>query len=214
MDVWRTDSANNEQSCTGTVCERAEREGLSADEVELVALIAELRLEQTPEANFEERFVCDLRERIVRDAACCPARFRLFEHLCLFFRRHLLSSGASALGVGALAVGCFSVWPSEERTPTKATASSVVTSGYEESLAGLAPSSVSEVEQCTSIRVGPSASPFYGDDAVMVLGDFPLLLDNGVFASSGKPFSGGGSLLNRPDSTLMPRSVQSSLPSI
>lgn len=215
IDVWRTDSANNEQSCVGTVFERAEREGLGADEAELVALISQLRLEQTPEADFEERFVCDLRDRIVRDAACCPARFRLFEHLCLFFRRHLLSSGASALGVGALAVGCFSVWPSEERTPARtAASSSVMTSGYEESLAGLAPSSVSEVEQCTSIRVGPSASLLYGDDPVMALGDFPLLLDNGVFASSGKPFSGGGSLLNRSDSTLLPRPVPASLPSI
>ena len=216
IDVWRTDSEESEESCMGTARERAAREGLSADESKLVALIAGLRLEQTPEADFEERFACDLRDRIVRDAACCPLRFRLFEHLCLFLRRHRLTYGASALGVGALAVGCFSVWPSEDRTPAVAEAAPTETSsvGYEESLAGLAPSSVSEVERCTSIRVGPSASSLYGDEAGMAFGDFPLLLDNGVFASSERPFTGSGSFLNRSDATSIPKPVSSSLPTV
>ena len=50
-------------------------------EERLVELLVLLREEPVAEADYEERFVQNLRDRIARDAVCCPARTLLWEHI-------------------------------------------------------------------------------------------------------------------------------------
>lgn len=148
--------------------------GETDGETRLVALIAELRLEPTPEADFEERFIYDLHERIVRDAVCCPVRFRLFDHLRQFIARRRVACGASTLGFGALVMGCFALLPEESEPSVTSTAaaaspsaSTKSSSAYEESLAGLAPSRDADVQHCTSISVNRISTSLLNDDSVM-----------------------------------------------
>lgn len=79
-----------------------------AEEQELIVLLRALRVEAAPEAHFEERFLYDFRERLVREAVCRPARMLLWEHLLHaisnFGRRRLLW-GASSFGLGMLCLG-------------------------------------------------------------------------------------------------------------
>lgn len=95
-------------------------------EEQLVALLASLKVEQVEEADFEGRFLEEFHERVAREAVCCPARRHLFSHmaqqLCNFGRGRL-AFGASALGLGVVAVA-FSLYPAE--TGTVDTAASVV----------------------------------------------------------------------------------------
>ena len=77
---------------------------------ELTALLRAMWVESTHEAHFEERFICDFRERVERELVCRPARSVLWEHMVMFLdslgmRRVAL--GASAFGLGALCVGVF-----------------------------------------------------------------------------------------------------------
>ena len=77
-------------------------------EAQLLALLASLKVEATPEANFEERFLYDFHDRIARETVCCPAHQRVWEHLMQFlhnFGKRKLVFGASTLGVGALTMG-------------------------------------------------------------------------------------------------------------
>lgn len=50
-------------------------------EARLVELLVLLRAEPVAEADYEERFVQNLRDRIARDAVCRPARTLLWEHI-------------------------------------------------------------------------------------------------------------------------------------
>lgn len=69
------------------------------EEAEITVLLRTLRIEVTQEANFEERFMYDFRERLAREAVCRPARALLWEHLLHMLtnvgKRRLLWGGAS-----------------------------------------------------------------------------------------------------------------------
>lgn len=95
-------------------------------EEDIIALLGSLKKEPTPEADFEERFLCDFHELIAREAVCTPARTRVWEHLVQLFtgsRHRKWAYGASTLSVGALALGFFAIPGADEETPgrTKAT---------------------------------------------------------------------------------------------
>lgn len=80
------------------------------DYQELRVLLSTLRIEATPEAHFEERFLYDFRERLVREAACRPARMLLWEHLVQVFQNwggRRLILGASSFGIGMLFMGAL-----------------------------------------------------------------------------------------------------------
>lgn len=84
----------------------------SLSETDLVVLLATLRKEATPEANFEERFLYDFHERIAREAVCRPARTLLWEHIRQFLSNlggRKLAYSASTLGAGVLALGLYSM---------------------------------------------------------------------------------------------------------
>lgn len=77
---------------------------------ELIVLLRSLRIEATPEAHFEERFIFDFHERLAHEAVSRSARSLMWEHLL-----HLLSNfggrrlawSLSSFGVGALCMGAF-----------------------------------------------------------------------------------------------------------
>lgn len=80
------------------------------DDQELVVLLRTLRVEATPEAHFEERFLYDFRERLVREAVCRPARTLLWENFLQYLRnfgRRRLAWGASSFGLGVLCLGAL-----------------------------------------------------------------------------------------------------------
>ncbi len=86
--------------------------GEESDAPDLVCLLRTLRVESTPEAQFEERFIYNFRERVEREAVCRSARSIFWEHLRMFLEnvgiRHI-ALGASTFGMGALCVGVL-VW--------------------------------------------------------------------------------------------------------
>lgn len=75
---------------------------------ELIVLLRSLRIEATPEAHFEERFIYDFRERLAHEAVSRSARSLMWEHIL-----HLLNNlggrrlawSLSSFGVGALCMG-------------------------------------------------------------------------------------------------------------
>lgn len=77
-------------------------------EERLVELLVLLREEPVAEADYEERFVQNLRDRIARDAVCCPARTLLWEHIKqrisnISLRKWVWGTGICC-GVGVLGV--------------------------------------------------------------------------------------------------------------
>ncbi len=135
--------------------------GSKVDEGELVALLAALRVEAAPEADFEARFLYDLRERIAREVVCCPARTLLWEHIMQFLtnigRRRRLAFGATACGAFALCSAYFA-WSSGGGTDTHAEAT--LTNRFESTLSALKPGAAKDV---TRISVGnPSSSRTVG----------------------------------------------------
>lgn len=81
---------------------------------DLVCLLRTLRAESTPEAQFEERFIYNFRERVEREAVCRSARSVFWEHLRMFLENvgiGRIALGVSTFGMGALCVGVF-VWRS------------------------------------------------------------------------------------------------------
>lgn len=120
-------------------------------EDELVALLVGLKLEATPEADFESRFLYDLHERIAEEAVCRPARKLLWEHIVQMLSNiggRKIAYGASTLGVSALAVGFFT-WPSPDET-SLVTRPASVASGLEKSMASLKPGTAREFT-CISV---------------------------------------------------------------
>lgn len=122
------------------------------DDGELVALLASLRVEAAPEADFEARFLYDLRERIAREVVCCPARTLLWEHILQFLtnlgRRRRLAFGATACGAFALCSAYFA-WASGGST--EAHAEAALTNRFESTLSALKPGVAKDV---TCISVG------------------------------------------------------------
>lgn len=77
---------------------------------ELIVLLRSLRLEATPEAHFEARFIYDFRERLAREAVCRPARSLMWEHILQLvnnFGGRRLAWSLSSFGVGALCMGAL-----------------------------------------------------------------------------------------------------------
>ncbi len=90
--------------------------GTDLSEDDIVSLLSTLRQEPHPEANFEDRFVHDFRERVARYAVTRPARKVLWEHILLRLTnigKFKWACGATTLGVGVLAAGFLS-WPSDD----------------------------------------------------------------------------------------------------
>lgn len=128
-------------------------------DAQLTQLLATLRVTETPEADFEERFLYDFHERVACAAVVRPARYQLWEHLMQAlanFGRRRIAFGASTLGVGALAMGFFAI-PGEENHPTVAGAA---LSRFDSSITTLTPGLTRDYDNCTSIRVVKAKSPF------------------------------------------------------
>ncbi len=90
--------------------------GTNLTEDDIINLLVELRMEPHPEANFEDRFVHDFKERVATYAVTRPARKVLWEHILLRLTgigKMKWACGATTLGVGVLAVGFLS-WPSDD----------------------------------------------------------------------------------------------------
>ncbi len=99
--------------------------GADDRESELACLLRALRVEPTPEAHFEERFLSDFRERVVRESVCRSARSVLWEHFCMFMGNlgmRRVAWGATTFGLGALCVGVLA-WrvsgPVQQRVHTE-----------------------------------------------------------------------------------------------
>ncbi|MBR3902986.1 MAG: hypothetical protein IKJ29_04930 [Akkermansia sp.] len=128
-------------------------------EEQLVALLATLKVEQVPEADFESRFLAEFHERVARDTVCCTARRRLLSHVLQLvdnFGRGRLAFGASALGLGILAI-CFSLFPAGHGGVE--TAASV---SHERKITPLQqmPALSDDLAECTTIQVVPAQSVF------------------------------------------------------
>ncbi len=137
-------------------------EGIS--DADLTRLLASMKVAPAPEADFEERFLYDLRERLARESVCCSARRLLWDHIVQFltnFGSRKLAYSASTLGLGALAVGFFAL-PGEETTSGSAVAKSPL-SRLERSLAALRPNSGHDVDACTTITICEQKKTPYTD---------------------------------------------------
>ena len=120
-------------------------------EEHLLALLATLKVERVEEADFEGRFLADFHERVAREAVCCPARRHLLAHILQMldnFGRGRLAFGASALGLGVVAVA-FALYPAEQGVVE--TAASV---GVDRNAPLMQfPALSNDLDACTTIRV-------------------------------------------------------------
>jgi len=101
--------------------------GTNLTEDDIISLLAELRMEPHPEANFEDRFVHDFKERVATYAVTRPARKVLWEHILLRLTgigKMKWACGATTLGVGVLAVGFLS-WPSDDASESQRVAPAI-----------------------------------------------------------------------------------------
>ena len=173
----------SEQSDGGARLKSRAEQATAADaETRLVAVLASLRVSQTPEVGFEERFLYDFHERIARETVCCPARHRLFEHLLQMlenFGRRRLAYGASTLGVGVLAVGGYMAIPSQEVSGK----SSAVMSRFDSGVAAMAPALSRDLDGCINIRVETNADPL-DKEAVLVVREPRLPVMYNAYTSS------------------------------
>ncbi len=122
---------------------------------ELLILLRSLRIETTPEACFEERFLYDFRERVIRETACRSMRSLLWEQLVMLMERlgiRRLALGASTFSLGALCAGIW-IWQQNGlSSPVLASASSCA---LEESARSLRPGDAQGVVGTTVQRVSP-----------------------------------------------------------
>ncbi len=153
------------------------RGGIS--ESELTELLASLKVEPAPEADFEARFLLDLRERLARESVCCPARRLLWEHVMQMlanFGPRKLAYSASTLGLGVLAAGFFAL-PGEPEQAGASVAKNTLTR-LEHSLAALRPNSEQVAQGCTTIRICEQEKTTY-TDASLAAGDFSASMSQG-----------------------------------
>ncbi len=160
--------------------EQKRKEGLA--EADLVALLASLRVEPTPEADFEERFLYDFHDRVAREMVCCSARRRVWEHvvqLLTNFGRRRLVYGASTLGVGVLAMGGYMVVPDSEEAPSNRRV--MVAKRFDNTVSALVPGLARDCRSCTRVRVEPEVAPY---DRENVLGSSDTLVGTGNMYTS------------------------------
>ena len=127
-------------------------------EEQLVAMLATLRVTATEEADFESRFLCEFHERVAREAVCCPARRHLFAHLLQMMDnlgRGRLAFGASAMGLGVLAIG-YAMYPAG--TVGTDTTASVASESHTSPL--VLPVLSDDLVEYTTVRVEPARSTF------------------------------------------------------
>lgn len=137
-------------------------------EADLAELLTTLRVELTPEAHFEERFLYDFHERVARETVCCPAHHRVWEHMMQIltnFGRRRLVYGASTLGVGVLAVGGYMVVPETEQQ--QASTRVMVAKRFDNTVSSLVPGLSRDYSSCTSVRVVPKPEPFDRDNVLV-----------------------------------------------
>ena len=142
---------------------------LDVQEETLVAILATMRVQATPEADFEERFLYNFHERVTQEIVCTPAHRRALDHVLQAlqnFGMGKIAFGTSALGIGALALGFFSVPDTQEN----GIASTHRHNRFETSLASLAPSLRSDLDSCTCVRVLRTPKQDAADDEFMAQG--------------------------------------------
>lgn len=140
-----------------------------------MALLATLKVDAVEEADFESRFLCEFHERVAREAVCCPARRHLLAHLMQMldnFGRGRLAFGASALGLGVVAV-CYSLYPAGNAGVE--TAASVVVERQMQPL--LIPALSNDLDACTTIRVEPSRSTFEVGGVLVTRGQHSTVIE-------------------------------------
>lgn len=144
-------------------------------EEQLLALLATLRVEQTPEADFEGRFLSEFHERVAREAVCCPARRHLLAHVLQMLEnigRGRFAFGASALGIGLVAL-CFAMLPSD-RTGMETTA----TVAQEKVAAPLMlPALSNDLVEYTTVRVLPGHSVFEVGGVTVTKGEHATIIE-------------------------------------
>lgn len=122
-------------------------------EAQLLTLLASLKVEATPEANFEERFLYEFHERVARETVCCPAHRRVWEHLMQIlhnFGKRKIVFGASTLGVGALTMGYMAVPSSTDESTNPRV---LVAKRFDDAVSALVPGLTKDCGACTSIRI-------------------------------------------------------------
>lgn len=126
-------------------------------EERLVELLASIREEPAAEADYEGRFLSDLRERIARDAVCRPARTLLWEHIRQFFANVSAYKWicGSAACCGAAFLGVCALMPGTEVAPLAAAsvkAPPVQQPVVERTNCYLAPPALSDRFTCISVN--------------------------------------------------------------
>lgn len=142
------------------------RTKVTIGEAQLLSLLASLKAEETPEANFEERFLYDFRNRVVLDTVCSPAHLRAWEHILQYltnFGKKRLLFGASTLGVGVLTMGMMIVPSTDDETDARV----LVAKRFDDTVSSLVPGLSRDCDGCTSIRIG---SDFDGENQSGLLG--------------------------------------------
>lgn len=141
-------------------------------EEQLMQLFASLRVTETPEAGFEDRFLYDFHERVAQAAVVRPARYQLWEHLMQAltnFGGRRLAYGASSLGIGVFALAFFAL-PGGE--PSGSVASAAL-SRFDSTLTSLTPGLSRDFDSCTSICVEKQKNPFAHESAIVAVAGTP-----------------------------------------
>lgn len=164
------------------------------NEAQLVNLLATLRVNATPEADFEERFLYDFHELVAREAVCCPAHRRLFEHLTQMlqnFGMPKLAFGASSLGLAVAALGFISFPGEEAAAPGVA---GVALHRFDSNLTSLTPGMARDFDDCTSIHIAEKEAPFAHESVLVSRGGTIAPAVNEYTSSSARERSAWSSL--------------------
>ncbi len=144
-------------------------------DAQMVALLATLRVEPTPEADFETRFLTEFHERVAREAVCCPARRHLLAHLLQMLEnvgRGRFAVGASVLGVGVVAA-CYSLFPA---SPSAMETNAAV--AHEKQMSPLMiPALSHDLIDCTTVRVMPKQSVFEMGGITVIRGETATVIE-------------------------------------
>lgn len=162
---------------------------------EIKALLCALRVEATPEAHFEERFIYDFHERLAHEAVSRSARSLLWEHLLQIISNmggRRLAWSLSSFGAGVLCMGVLA-WQ-YGGSAEKNLASHVC--AIERSAATLHPGAAQEVASTTVTRA--ERKPYTERLMSSRMGEMPYLagLDDDADFSYLMPSADNGRSLN------------------